>query len=294
MSLLNNVLGRVAGFFDSDRDDSDGSTTPLAAAGGVRYRVPPPLRPASRRERMPASPAPPQDFPARAPEVRVSPARPAADPAAADNMIEWDVPAAPERATESAPNSARDPAHRPGPPPAKARRKPALDPLQQKIRARYFSARFPDAPSTLEDPSAIIKAARLYFEDGRVGTAIELLAHAAESAPREEAYWLAMLEIRFLSNNARSFVDGARRFRRRFPISESWPAVSRLGRRVAPHEPLFAADQADAPEDDGHYGAWPEVPNWIEAPWDLTSEVLAVELRGRILGTSHHRPRQSA
>jgi hypothetical protein len=209
-------------------------------------------------------------------------------------MIEWDVPAAPERATESAPNGAQDPVHRPGPPPAQVRRKPALDPLQQKIRARYFSARFPDAPSTLDDPSAIIKAARLYFEDGRVGTAIELLAHAAESAPREEGYWLAMLEIRFLANNAKSFVDGARRFRKRFPMSESWPAVSRLGRRVAPQEPLFAADQADAPEADGHYGAWPEAPNWIEAPWDLTSEVLAVELRGRILGTGHHRLRHSA
>ena len=43
---------------------------------------------------------------------------------------------------------------------------------------------------------------------------------------------------------------------------------------------LLAAGTASADE---RYGAWPEIANWIEAPWDLTSEVLAAELRSRLL-----------
>jgi hypothetical protein len=167
-----------------------------------------------------------------------------------------------------------------------------MDPLRQKIRARYFNARFPDAPAVSEDPSAVIKAARYYFEDGNTRMAIELLEYAAASMPREELYWLARLEIHFLTDNAKAYVATAHLFREHFPMSPSWPEVSRLGRRIAPAYALFATGQAAIPEVGDQFGAWPEVPNWIEAPWDLTGEVLAVELRGRLIGNSGALPRR--
>jgi hypothetical protein len=48
----------------------------------------------------------------------------------------------------------------------------------------------------------------------------------------------------------------------------------RLGRALAPEETLFGGAQNDRGD---HYGPWPDTPNWILAPWDLTSEVLAAE-----------------
>ena len=34
--------------------------------------------------------------------------------------------------------------------------------------------------------------------------------------------------------------------------------------------------------DHDHYGPWPDLPNWIQANWDLTAEVVAVDFH-RIL-----------
>jgi hypothetical protein len=31
------------------------------------------------------------------------------------------------------------------------------------------------------------------------------------------------------------------------------------------------------PRDHDHYGPWPHLPNWIQAPWDLTGEVIAAD-----------------
>ncbi len=54
-----------------------------------------------------------------------------------------------------------------------------------------------------------------------------------------------------------------------------WPEVARLGRAVAPSEMIFGAKQGDRAHE--HYGPWPHLPNWLEASWDLTGDVLAVD-----------------
>jgi hypothetical protein len=158
--------------------------------------------------------------------------------------------------------------------------------LRARIRERYFRSRFPDVPLPApgsNDASAIVKSSRLYFEDGDTARAVELLRQAGDMLPHVERLLLAKLEIHYLDHNEAAFTETARIFAERFPSSTEWPAVARLGWRLAPDEALFANARPAKVARDEQYGAWPEVPNWIDAPWDLTGEVLAVEMRGRIL-----------
>jgi hypothetical protein len=153
----------------------------------------------------------------------------------------------------------------------------------RRIRDRYISARFPGiarSAADLESPGRVIKSARLYFEDGQVDTALELLDIAIEQDSRAEALWLAQLEILFLGRNTPRFVACARAFRALHPVSEAWAEVSRLGLALAPKESLFGT--ASGPRDHDHYGPWPDLPNWIQANWDLTAEVVAADFH-RIL-----------
>ena len=153
----------------------------------------------------------------------------------------------------------------------------------RRIRDRYISARFPGvarSAADLESPERVIKSARLYFEDGQVDTALELLDVAIEQDSRAEALWLAQLEILFLGRNAARFVECARAFRALHPASDAWAEVSRLGIALSPKESLFGT--ANGPRQHDHYGPWPDLPNWIQASWDLTAEVVASDFH-RIL-----------
>ena len=153
----------------------------------------------------------------------------------------------------------------------------------RRIRDRYIGARFPGvarSAADLEKPDRVVKSARLYFEDGQSETALELLDVAIEQDSRAEPLWLAQLEILFLTRNAPRFIETARAFRAMHPASEAWSEVARLGRALAPKESLFGA--AAGPRDHDHYGPWPDLPNWIQANWDLTAEVVASDFH-RIL-----------
>jgi hypothetical protein len=164
----------------------------------------------------------------------------------------------------------------------------ALDGRRRKIRDRYIAARFPGIAkcgADLADEEAIVRAARLMFEDDRAADALELLELALEEYPARDAAWLARLEILYLTRDAAGFTEAAHAFRRHHAAhTEAWTEVSRLGRALAPHEPLFAGNVAV--RDHEHYGPWPHTPNWIRAPWDLSAEVAAADF--------HHAVRRSA
>ena len=148
----------------------------------------------------------------------------------------------------------------------------------RRIRDRYIGARFPGVArcaADLENPDRVIKAARLFFEDGQSEAALELLDVAIEQDSRAEPLWLAQLEILFLGRNAPRYVETARAFRAMHPMSESWSEVARLGRALAPGEGIFGP--ASGPREHEHYGPWPDLPNWIQANWDLTAEVVAAD-----------------
>ena len=159
-----------------------------------------------------------------------------------------------------------------------------LESRRLRIRDRYLSARFPGVlrgAADLADAPRIVKAARLYFEEDDAATAVELLQLACDEAPREASLWLARLEILFLVRDAVGFTACARDFRRAHPRHAGWAEVIRLGRALSPEEPLFREGAGVRPHE--HYGPWPDLPNWIDAPWDLTAEVQAADFH-RALG----------
>lgn len=153
----------------------------------------------------------------------------------------------------------------------------------RRIRDRYIGARFPGVArcaADLADPRRVIKAARLYFEDGQPESALELLDIAILQDSRAEALWLAQLEILFLGRDTQRYVETARAFHALHPSAATWPEVARLGRALVPNESLFGS--VTGPRSHDHYGPWPDLPNWIEASWDLTAEVVAADFH-RIL-----------
>ena len=154
----------------------------------------------------------------------------------------------------------------------------AMEARRRKLRDRYVAARFPGVArcgADLADAATVIEEARLRFEDGGKDLAFELLQLAIEESPGDASIALARLELRFLARDAAAFVADARAFVAANPGHESWQEVCRLGRALVPGEPLFgAATGARAHE---HYGPWPHLPNWIQAPWDLTAEVCAAD-----------------
>jgi hypothetical protein len=205
---------------------------------------------------------------------------------AGSGEFEWEAPVVEvsRLAAQAAPAA-------PGPepePPAAAGEMDPEGPGNPRIRERYYAIRFPGAPGIAPgaDVPSLVKMARLYFEDGDGGRAVELLDCAAAALPREENLRLAGLQILFLMRKGEAFVQAARAFRARFPNSPRWAEIERLGWRFAPRERLFAGGRPDGVANDEHFGAWPECPNWIEAPYDLTNDVLGVELRGWVLGTA--------
>lgn len=226
-----------------------------------------PLKPKARRPAVPARPRASFDH-------------------AGSGDFEWEAPVV--EVSELA-------AHVPAPPPALESEPVAVPadaegdgPGNPRIRERYYAVRFPGAPSLAGGANVpgLVKMARLYFEDGDGARAVELLDCAAAALPREESLRLAALQILFLMRKGEAFVQAARAFRARFPNSPRWAEIERLGWRFAPRERLFAGGRPEGKANDEHFGAWPECPNWIEAPYDLTNEVLAVELRGWVLGTA--------
>jgi hypothetical protein len=152
------------------------------------------------------------------------------------------------------------------------------DAKTRRIRDRYITARFPGVARSAEDlesPERVIKAARLFFEDGDIDSALELLDLAIEQNSRAEALWLAQIEIVFLTRDATRYLECARAFHAMHPASEAWCEVTRLGRALAPGHSLFGAESG--PREHEHYGPWPDLPNWIQANWDLTGEVVAAD-----------------
>ena len=190
--------------------------------------------------------------PSPAPRARPMPPRaPASMPA--PGPIPWDEPIT-------------------APPPLKG------EALRERLRDRYIAARFPGIAARsadLERVDDVIRWARLCFEEEKYDQAEELLDLAIDQSPHDESLRLAQLEIAFLRRDARAFTAFAAELRRTHPQSRNWAEVARLGRAIDPGEPMFVAGPGSRPHE--HYGPWPDMPNWIQASWDLTAEVLAAD-----------------
>jgi hypothetical protein len=154
----------------------------------------------------------------------------------------------------------------------------APDRHRAHLRDRYIAARFPGVfrkEADLAVTEYVIKVARHLLEEGNFGLAAELFALAIPLSPDKLALRLAQIEIAFLARDRGLFISLARSLRAAHPEAVEWKDVVRLGWTLAPDEELFAGHKPLRAEE--HYGPWPEMPNWIQASWDLTYEVLAAE-----------------
>ena len=169
---------------------------------------------------------------------------------------------------------------------------PAGDP--EILRRRYIEERFPEiATGTIEpgNEDSVVKAARLFYEDGAIARAIELLHFAVEEQPAALKPWLALFEIFRLERLAGPFADLAARFREHHGSSRSWLKVQHIGREIDPKNPLFGEPAFNSIETiaipaqkAGEAVTFdPLAENWLNAPMDFTTDALAASLRSGLL-----------
>jgi hypothetical protein len=150
--------------------------------------------------------------------------------------------------------------------------------LETKLRNRYAAARFPgvfEDSGDKEGVERVIGAARRYFEEEKFDRAQELLSLAIARTPDATELRLAQIEIAFLMREPSLFTRLAAQFQAAHAGHPAWRDIARLGHAIAPDEPRFATHSGTRAHE--HYGPWPDMPNWIGASWDLTSEVLAAD-----------------
>jgi hypothetical protein len=210
-----------------------------------------------------ATPAPRKAVPRARAVVQRSPAPVAAAAPAARAPLEWTAPTSKARADAA---------------PAAAAPRHDGEALARKLRDRYIAARFPGVArgaADLERIEQVIKGARLYFEEDKYDRALELLDMAILQCPADESLPLARLELAFLARADARFIALARDFHALRPLDPRWDEIRRLGRALDRAEPLFQST-GDAAQPDSS-GPWPDMPNWIQASWDLTPEVRAAD-----------------
>ena len=161
------------------------------------------------------------------------------------------------------------------------------------LRQRYMEERFPEIANraiVLSDPDSVVKAARLFYEDGSVPRAVELLQLATEEHPQEQRTWLALFEIYRLERMSEPFAEVAQRFRDLHGKGENWRKVQFFGREVEPGNTLYRdisvgietiKFEAGKPPAPSTYD--PIAENWLNAPMDFENELLAVDLRRALM-----------
>ncbi|QJR14494.1 type IV pilus assembly protein FimV [Usitatibacter palustris] len=161
------------------------------------------------------------------------------------------------------------------------------------LRRRYIEERFPEIVNgtiLLDDPDSVVKAARLFYEQGVIPRAIELLQFVTEESPAQAKPWLALFEIYRLERQTEEFANLAVRFKEPHGKSENWRKVQFFGREIDPANALYRdvtagietiKFEAGKPPAPSSYD--PIAENWLAAPMDFENEVLANELRRGLL-----------
>jgi hypothetical protein len=141
----------------------------------------------------------------------------------------------------------------------------------------------------LEEADSVVKGARLFYEDGALPRAVELLQFAIEDRPEEPKPWLALFEIFRLERLTGEYAQLAARFKAVHGESDHWRKVRYFGREIDPGNALYKEDSFNTLETIGpresrrlaaaNATVDPIAENWLNAPMDFQNEVLANELR---------------
>ena len=169
---------------------------------------------------------------------------------------------------------------------------PGADPAA--LRRRYIEERFPEIANgtiVLKEPDSVVKAARLFYEDGAIARAIELLQYTVEETPASMKPWLALFEIFRLEGLSGEFAELAGRFRGHHGASDNWRKVQHIGRELDPANALYRDAPINNLETIGPAAAKKQAPvtfdplaeNWLNAPMDFTTDALAASLRAGLL-----------
>jgi hypothetical protein len=169
-------------------------------------------------------------------------------------------------------------------------------------RRRYIEERFPEIQNrtiVLDDAASVVKGARLFYEDGALSRAVELLQFSIEDRPGDVRPWLALFEIFRLERLTGEFAELATRFREHHGNGEYWPKVQFFGREIDPGNALYKEKPLNTLETIGPREARrlaaglasvgpasnfdPIAENWLNAPMDFENEVLANELRMKLM-----------
>jgi len=150
---------------------------------------------------------------------------------------------------------------------------------------RYLAVRFPGAPHTvdeLRDSATVIKAARLYFEDEDLDRAASC-SSSRQTPTRRTSRPGSPPRDAIPQRKAPAFTRLAKRFHEHFPNSGRWSEILRLGLRLARRNrpsstPIRASRHRRT------LRRVPQVQNWIQAPFDLTGDVLAAEFHAKMRG----------
>jgi hypothetical protein len=163
------------------------------------------------------------------------------------------------------------------------------------VRRRYIEERFPEIANgtiALDDAASVVKGARLFYEDGAIPRAVELLQFAIERRPSELKFWLALFEIFRLEGLKGQYADLAGRFKERHGASDAWPKVQYFGREIDSGNALYRDESFRNLETIGPGTARraasepsfdPVAENWLNAPMDFENEVLANDLRRSLM-----------
>ena len=171
-------------------------------------------------------------------------------------------------------------------------RVPGADP--DALRRRYIEERFPEiASGTIApaDADSVVKAARLFYEDGALARAVELLQFAVEEDPAPLKPWLALFEIFRLEGLSGEFGELAGRFKEHHGASDYWRKVQFIGREIDPSNALYREAPVDHLETIGPAASRRAMPvtfdplaeNGLNAPMDFTTDALAASLRAGLL-----------
>jgi pilus assembly protein FimV len=177
------------------------------------------------------------------------------------------------------------------------REAPVIPPNARELRQRYLEERFPEVLNRtldLDDPRSVVKSARLFYEDGAMPRAVELLQFAIEDDPAELRPWLALFEIFRLERLTGEYAELARRFYEHHGASDAWRKVRYFGREIDPGNFLYREDvdaletitPTSTPRHPPGERFDPVQENWLDAPMGFDNQVLANELRQALMGAA--------
>lgn len=173
---------------------------------------------------------------------------------------------------------------------------PSAEDESRRLRRRYIEERFPEILNgtiELDDADSVIKGARLFYEDGAMPRAVELLQFAIDDRPGEIRPWLALFEIYRLERLGGQYGELAARFRAEHGETDEWRKVRYFGREIDPGNEIYREDvlahlETIGPREARRIAAAnepvdPIAENWLNAPMDFENEVLANELRRTLM-----------